>query len=143
MSPQQKYLIRKSFAHVESHGTVPALIFYRRLFELDPALRPLFKSDIEVQAARLLDMLGALISHLERTQLLEAELRLMGQRHVEYGVLPQHYETVRRALLDMLAETLCGEFTPEVREAWATLYSAVAEAMQSGAREAVPAVAAH
>jgi hemoglobin-like flavoprotein len=140
MSPQHKYLIRKSFAQLEGHGSVPALIFYKRLFELDAALRPLFKGDIELQAAKLLDMLGTLISHLERTALLEAELRLMGQRHATYGVLPEHYGTVGRALLDMLAGTLQADFTPEVREAWTTLYGAVAEAMQAGAAE-VPALA--
>jgi hemoglobin-like flavoprotein len=138
MSPQQKYLIRKSFAQLEAHGTVPALMFYRRLFEIDPALRPLFKSDIEVQAAKLLDMLGVLISHLERTVLLEAELRLMGQRHAAYGVLPSHYDTVGQALLDMLQETLRGDFTPAIRDAWTALYGAVASTMLAGA-EAVPA----
>jgi hemoglobin-like flavoprotein len=138
MSPQQKYLIRKSFAQLEAHGTVPALMFYRRLFEIDPALRPLFKSDIEVQAAKLLDMLGVLISHLERTALLEAELRLMGQRHAAYGVLPSHYDTVGQALLDMLKETLRGDFTPAIRDAWTALYGAVASTMLAGA-ETVPA----
>jgi hemoglobin-like flavoprotein len=139
MSPQQKYLIRKSFAQLESYGHVAALVFYRRLFELDPALQPLFKNDIQEQAGKLMDMLGSLISHLERSVLLESELRSMGQRHAEYGVLPQHYQTVGGALLDMLAETLRGEFTPEVREAWSTLYGAVAESMLAGAAE-VPAV---
>ena len=138
MSPQQKYLIRKSFAALEAHGSVPALVFYRRLFELDPGLRPLFKTDIEVQAAKLFDMLGALISHLERTALLEAELRLMGQRHVTYGVVPSHYDTVGQAMLDMLSEVLREDFTPAVREAWTALYGAVASTMLAGA-DSVPA----
>ena len=112
---------------------MPGLVFYQRLFELDPALKPLFKSDIESQSARLLDMLGSLISNLERSAVLDFELRLMGQRHAEYGVLPQHYETVGQALLDMLAETLCGEFTEEVKDAWAALYGVVAATMQAGA----------
>lgn len=132
MSPQQKYLIRKSFAALEAHGNVPALVFYRRLFEINPDLRPLFKTDIEIQAAKLLDMLGVLISHLERTALLEAELRIMGQRHATYGVQMQHYDMVGQALLDMLQETLREEFTPAVREAWTALYEAVASTMQSG-----------
>lgn len=139
MSPEQKYYIRKSFAQVETHGTVPALVFYRRLFELDPALRPMFKSDIEVQAAKLLDMLGVLISHLERTALLEAELRLMGQRHAAYGVQTEHYATVGQALLDMLAETLRNDFTPAVREAWIALYGAVSSTMQAGAEPVLAA----
>ena len=136
MSPQQKHLIRKSFLRLEERGTVPALIFYRRLFEIDPALRPLFKNNIEDQSAKLLDMLASLISHLERTELLLAELRLMGQRHAGYGVLPEHYATVGRALLDMLSETLQEEFTPETREAWTVLYGAVAENMLEGAAPA-------
>jgi hemoglobin-like flavoprotein len=138
MNPQQKYLIRKSFGALDPHGAIPGLVFYRRLFELDPSLRRLFKSDIEVQSGKLLDMLGVLISHLERTSLLEAELRLMGQRHATYGVQTEHYETVGRALLGMLAEVLGKEFTPEVREAWTALYAAVADAMLAGAQP-VPA----
>ncbi len=138
MTPQQKYLIRKSFAALEPHGSIPGLVFYRRLFELDPSLRKLFKGDIEVQSAKLLDMLGVLISHLERTALLEAELRLMGQRHATYGVETQHYETVGKALINMLAEVTGKEFTPEAREAWTALYAAVADAMLAGA-QSVPA----
>ncbi len=133
VSPHEKYLIRKSFAQLEEQGSVPGLVFYQRLFELDPALKPLFKSDIESHSARLLDMLGSLISYLERSAVLDFELRLMGQRHAEYGVLPEHYETVGQALLDMLAETLCGEFTEEVKDAWAALYGVVAATMQAGA----------
>jgi hemoglobin-like flavoprotein len=135
MSPRQKYLIRKSFSQLESYGNVPALLFYRRLFELAPGVRPMFQTDIEEQAAKLFEMLGSLISHLERTTLLEAELRLMGQRHAGYGVQTEHYAIVGAALLDMLTETLAAEFTLEVREAWTVLYGAVAEAMQSGAAE--------
>ena len=85
-------------------------------------------------------MLGVLISHLERTTLLEAELRLMGQRHAGYGVQPRHYEVVGAALMDMLAETLRADFTPDVRAAWTVLYDAVAEAMLTGAA-AAPAMA--
>ncbi|MDA0813969.1 MAG: globin domain-containing protein [Verrucomicrobia bacterium] len=135
MSPRHKYLIRKSFALLEEQGSVPALVFYRRLFEIDPSLRPLFKNDIEALAEKLIEMLGSLISQLERTAVLEAELQLMGQRHATYGVLPQHYDTVGRALIHMLAETLHGEFTPEVREAWTSLYLIIAETMQLGANQ--------
>jgi hemoglobin-like flavoprotein len=133
MSPTQVHLIRKSFAQLERHKHVSALVFYRRLFELDPTLRPLFKGDIEEQSRKLLDMLGALISMLERPLGLELELRAMGARHSGYGVKDAHYATVGRALLDMLAETLDKSFTPEVREAWTVLYGAVESTMKAGA----------
>ncbi len=136
MTPRQIYLIRKSFADLSRHEEVAALVFYRRLFEADPALRPLFKGDIKEQAKKLLDMLGVLIAMLERPLGLELELRAMGARHVGYGVKDEHYATVGGALLDMLAVTLNGEFTPELREAWTALYGAVEATMKAGAKEA-------
>jgi hemoglobin-like flavoprotein len=139
MSPPQVHLIRKSFAELQRHQHVSALVFYRRLFELDPTLRPLFKGDIEEQSRKLMDMLAALISLLESPLGLELELREMGLRHASYGVKEAHYATVGQALMDMLAETLTKDFTPEVREAWVKLYQAVATTMQAGASPATAA----
>lgn len=136
MTAQQVFLIRKSFAEFSRHEHVAALVFYRRLFQIDPALRPLFKGDIEEQSRKLLDMLGVLIAMLERPLGLELELKAMGSRHAGYGVKDEHYATVGAALLDMLAETLGDAFTPEVREAWTTLYGVVEVTMKAGAAEA-------
>ena len=133
MSIQQVYLIRKSFAELTRHQHVAALVFYRRLFELDPTLRALFKGDIEEQSRKLMEMLGMLIAMLEQPAGLDIELRAMGARHAGYGVKDAHYATVGQALLEMLAETLDQGFTPEVREAWTLLYGAVQSAMQAGA----------
>ncbi len=138
MKPHHTHLIRKSFAAIEAHGSIAALIFYRRLFELDPDLRPLFRSDIEVQAKKLTDMLGALIGLLERGRTFGAELEAMGARHAGYGVRDDHYATVGKALLAMLAEVLGEEFTPSVREAWASLYARVEMHMKHGAAAGAP-----
>jgi hemoglobin-like flavoprotein len=136
MTPVQVHLIRKSFAELSRHDHVAALVFYRRLFEIDPGLRPLFTNDIEEQSRKLLDMLAVLIAMLERPVGLELELKAMGLRHVEYGVKEEHYATVGGALLDMLAEVLGAKFTPEVREAWTLLYGAVESLMKEGAAQA-------
>jgi hemoglobin-like flavoprotein len=136
VKPHHSHLIRKSFAIVEAHGSIAALIFYRRLFELDPTLRPLFQSDIEVQAKKLTDMLGALIAMLDRGPALATELKAMGARHAGYGVVDAHYATVGQALLDMLQEVLSAAFTPEVRDAWISLYTAVETLMKDGAAAA-------
>jgi len=136
MTPQQVHLIRKSFAELSRHDHVAALVFYRRLFEIDPGLRPLFKNDIEEQSRKLLEMLAVLIAMLERPLGLELELKAMGLRHAGYGVRDEHYATVGGALLDMLAEVLGAKFTPEVREAWTLLYGAVESLMKEGAAQA-------
>jgi hemoglobin-like flavoprotein len=133
MHPQQIHLIRKSFAEVQRCQHVAALLFYQRLFSLDPTLRPMFRGDIEIQAKKLTEMLGVLVQLLDNPAHLETELRSMGVRHKDYGVQDAHYETVGRALLDMLAGVLDNQWTPEVRAAWTALYSAVEATMKSGA----------
>jgi hemoglobin-like flavoprotein len=136
MTAEQIYLLRKTFDIVERQAHVAALVFYRRLFSIDPALRPLFKHDIEEQSRKLIEMLGVAISLTTKPGALEAELRELGARHAGYGVRDEHYDTVGGAMLEMLAEVLGAEFTPGVREAWATFYSATAKAMKRGAAEA-------
>lgn len=142
MTPEQVHLIRKSFAELSRHEHIAALVFYRRLFEIDPGLKRLFKGDIEEQSKKLLDMLAVLIAMLERPLGLELELKAMGQRHAGYGVKDEHYAMVGHALLDMLAEALDSGFTPEVKGAWEVLYGTVEILMKQGAAEAeLPAVA--
>ena len=139
MTKEQVYLVRKTFAELGRHGHVAALVFYRRLFEIDPALRPLFKHDIEEQSRKLMDMLGLLIAMLERPAGLDVELRSLGARHRDYGVKDEHYATVGQALLGMIGEVLGEQFTPEVRAAWTALYQAVQNAMKTGAAQAASA----
>jgi hemoglobin-like flavoprotein len=141
MTPDQVHLIRKSFAELSRHNHLAALVFYRRLFEINPSLRPLFVNDIEQQSKKLIDMLGVLIAMLERPLGLDMELRAMGARHAGYGVKEEYYDTVGEAMIDMLAEVLGPGFTPETRAAWRALYEAVEATMKRGAAEeaAIPA----
>src|SRR5262245_47506068 len=146
MTGDQVYLLRKSFHRVEQQSRVAALVFYRRLFELDPSLRPLFKTDIEVQSAKLMDMLGLVLSLSEHPERLRTELSELGARHVGYGVRNEYYETVGRALLDMFAQVLGEDFTPATRTAWTEFYKFMAATMtektKSVAHEGIKASAA-
>jgi hemoglobin-like flavoprotein len=136
MSPDQIHLLRRSFARLEPHAKIAALAFYRRLFELAPAVRPLFKSDIESQSAKLMEMLSVAVSLTDRPDSLEDELRELGARHLEYGTREEHYEVVGSALLDMLATVLGDDFTPETRAAWTEFYGFIADSMKKGAAAA-------
>ena len=133
MNATQTYLVRKSFAAVERQADVAALVFYRRLFELAPGLRPMFKSDIQEQARKLMEMLAVALNLLERPAELAGELEDLGARHVGYGTRPEHYATVRQALVDMFSEIMGDSFTPEMRQAWGELYDFIEAAMLRGA----------
>ncbi len=130
MTSEQIQLIRQTFALLEPRARVAALIFYQRLFTLDPALRKLFSTDIEVQGNKLMQMLGAAVGLLESPNTLQAVLEDLGRRHARYGVEDRHYATVGAALQFMLQECLGPAFTPSARAAWAALYLVVGVTMQ-------------
>lgn len=138
MDAVQIHLVRKSFAEIERQTHVAALDFYRRLFEAFPHLRPMFPTEIEQQACKLMDMLSLSISLLEKPAKLVPELEQLGARHVGYGVKEAHYDSVAQALFGMLREVLAARFTPEVEAAWRELYAIMRDAMLRGAAESSP-----
>lgn len=133
MTPDQIHLLRRSFAKLEPHATVAALAFYRRLFQLAPQVRPLFKNDIESQATKLMDMIALAVSLTDRPAAMEGELRNLGARHIAYGTDDAHYPVVGAALLDMLETVLGDDFTPATKAAWTEFYGFITEKMIEGA----------
>lgn len=129
MTPQQIQLVRDSFAQVAPIAAEAATMFYNNLFAADPSLRALFRGDMTTQGERLMSMIGSAVGLLERPQALLPVLRNLGARHAGYGVQPSHYDTVGGALLLTLEQGLGAAFTPEVRDAWATMYGLVARTM--------------
>lgn len=138
MPPRQKLLIRSSFARLSAAGNVPALVFYQKLFAADPSLRALFTADIQKQATVFMETLEAMVAALDRPADLAADLRALGERHAGYGVRAAHFAAARQALLDTLAEVAGADFTPEVRDAWAALWEAVAAPMIAAIEGGIP-----
>lgn len=141
MNPTQITLVRDSFAQVQPIAAAAASLFYANLFDADPGLRPLFRGAMDEQGRRLFEMIGAGVSLLDRPAQLLPVLRMLGSRHVAYGVVDAHYETVGGALLKTLAQGLGEAFTPPVAQAWETFYGVVSQTMREGAAASV-AVAA-
>lgn len=63
----------------------------------------------------------------------------LGDRHVEYGVLPAHYGIVGEALLYTLATALGDRWTPRIEKGWTLVYGLVSTAMMAGASRRVAA----
>lgn len=137
MTPQQIQDVRASFALVAPIADQAAALFYANLFDADPALRPLFKSDLGHQGERLMAMIGAAVGLLDQPQRLMPVLHSLGARHAGYGVREAHYATVGQALIKTLSQGLGDAFTPTVAEAWATMYTLVAREMQRAAQPAM------
>jgi hemoglobin-like flavoprotein len=142
MTPQQVALVQTSFEKVRPISHAAADLFYGRLFELDPALKPLFRGDMKEQGRMLMSVLSTAVRGLANPAPLVPVLKDLGKRHVAYGVRDEHYPVVGNALIWTLEQGLGADLTPEVRDAWVAAYGLLAGAMQEGARELNLAAAA-
>lgn len=143
MTADQHVLIRKTFARVLPFSAEAATLFYQRLFELNPDLRPLFPADTEHQGRMLLQTLAVIVKSVDRLDQIRLELENLGRRHANYGARPEDYQTVRDALLWTLSHIAGEIFTPAASEAWAEMFNDVAGIMQTAAAKSDPAHARH
>lgn len=130
MTPESKQLVKDSWEKVEPIQDVAAALFYGRLFELDPALRHLFRGDMTEQGRKLMQTLTVVVRGLDRLEGLLPAVEALGRRHCGYGVQDSHYETVAEALLWTLERGLGDAFTPATRDAWVQAYDVLATVMK-------------
>ncbi|HEY1294240.1 MAG TPA: globin family protein [Chloroflexota bacterium] len=141
MNPETIRVVRASFAKIALISDLAATLFYERLFAIAPEVRPLFADDLGRQKRALISTLQFAVEHLDRKEELLPAVEQLGIRHVRYGVMPEHYPIVGSALLWTLEQGLGSAFTPQVRNAWTSVYEVLATTMQTAAERAPAALA--
>ena len=136
MTPEQAVLVKTSWEKVLPISDKAAELFYGKLFELDPSLKPMFKGDMAEQGQKLMRMINTAVSALDRLEAIVPAVQQLGVRHVGYGVKDAHYDTVGAALIWTLGQGLGDAFTEDVKDAWVTVYGVLAGTMKSAAAEA-------
>ncbi len=131
-------LVQSSWAKVLPISDAAAALFYDRLFELDPSVRPLFKSDMAAQKKKLMQTLSVAVDGLSNPPRLVPALESLGARHAGYMVEDRHYDLVGQALLWTLREGLGDDFTADVEAAWSEVYAVIAEVMKKAGAGAQP-----
>ena len=136
MNEKEIDLIQESFKKVAPISEQAAEIFYNRLFELDPEVRKLFKTDLKEQGKKLMATLGFVVKGLKKLDEIVPDVEALAVRHNDYGVKDEDYTTVGNALLYTLKAGLGDDFTPEVRSAWVSAYKLLADTMKAAAKKA-------
>jgi hemoglobin-like flavoprotein len=140
MTPTEITLVQDSFRKILPIGDQVASLFYARLFELEPSLRPMFRGNLQEQGPKFMAMVSAAVASLHDVQRIEPVVRSVGPRHA--GVAEAYYASFGTALIWTLEKGLGAEFTPAVREAWRATYSLLAITLIHAQREAsLPAAA--
>ena len=143
MTPRQIDLIRTSWSSVEAASDAVATMFYDRLFELDPALRPLFaRTDMPGQHRIVMQTFKVVVASLDEFDTIVPFIRALGRVHARYGVRQEHYDTVGAAFMWTLDRGLGDAFDDETADAWATAYDKLASVMIEAAGEETDAAVA-
>ncbi len=136
MTPSQVALVQASFAKVAPIADAAASLFYGRLFEIAPEVRPMFKSDISEQGRKLMATLAVVVNGLAKPEAILPAAQALARRHTAYGVTADHYTPVGAALIWTLEEGLGPDFTPDVKAAWLAAYTLLSGVMIEAAAEA-------
>jgi hemoglobin-like flavoprotein len=129
MTPDQVKAIQESFAKVAPISEQAAALFYGRLFEIAPAVKPLFRGDMTEQGRKLMATLGVVVNGLGNLQAILPAASALAKRHVGYGVKAADYAPVGAALLWTLERGLAEQWTPELAAAWSAAYATLSEFM--------------
>lgn len=115
-------------------------LFYDRLFEIAPQLKPMFHTPVPEQSKKLLALVNYVIIKLDKLDDILGEVAKLAQRHTAYGVKPEHYTIVGGALLWTLEKGLGENWNEEIKNAWTECYTVLSGAMiaasASGAQKA-------
>lgn len=129
MTPEQIDLVQSTFQQIVPIRETAAEIFYQRLFEIDPNLRPLFKGDMAEQGNKLMTALATVVDGLQEFETIIPIAQKLGARHVDFGVEDMHYTTMAHALIWTIEESLGDTFTDDVRDAWIAAYTLLSGVM--------------
>ena len=133
MTPGEIALVKESFDRLRPIPKGVGREFYERLFELDPALKVLFKGDLDAQGAMFVSALGLAVAGLDGGTSGERPLRDLGQRHAAYGVTESHFATFREALVRTLRAHLGAAFTEAHAAAWRAAFDRMGAVMLDAA----------
>lgn len=133
MTPDQVTLVQGSFRKVLPIADQAAVIFYNRLFEIAPQVRPMFKDDMTVQRKALMGTLAVVVNGLSDLPSVLPAASALAKKHVGYGVEATHYPLVGAALLWTLEKGLGDAWTPAVASAWTEAYGVLSGHMISEA----------
>ena len=133
MTPDQVKLVQDSFAKVAPISETAAVLFYDRLFEIAPSVKPMFPADMTEQRKKLMAMLAVVVSGLANLESILPAASALATRHVSYGAKQEHYPVVGAALLWTLEKGLGDAWTPDVADAWTAAYGTLSGYMISQA----------
>lgn len=129
MTSRQIQLVEFTWDNVMSNTHEAGVIFYGKLFELNPELKLLFKEDYRAQARELVALITFAVHKLANIEEITDDVKALGLRHRNYNVKPEYYTDVGVALLWTLQQVLRDQWNEEIKSAWQAVYNHLSSIM--------------
>ena len=126
-------LIERSYQQIEPNADQITNSFFRRVFELEPALQRLLPSEPQIRKAFVLTGLNFIVDNLHQLDVMHLSAQSLGHTLVSKGILPAHYEPMSQALLDAFNQLQSGSLCPRTKVAWNEVCTMLANTMKRAA----------
>ncbi|XP_044508827.1 non-symbiotic hemoglobin 1 [Mangifera indica] len=143
---EQEALVVKSWKSMKKDAGELGVKFFLRTFEIAPSSKKLFSflrdSDVPVEknpklkphAMTVFVMTCESAVQLRKAgkvTVKESTLRDLGATHLKYGVVDEHFEVTKFALLETIKEAVPDMWSPEMKNAWGEAYDQLVSAIKN------------
>uniref|UniRef100_A0A803NP81 Globin domain-containing protein n=1 Tax=Cannabis sativa TaxID=3483 RepID=A0A803NP81_CANSA len=143
---EQEALVVKSWAVMKKNSSELGLKFFLKIFEIAPSAKKLFSflkdsaipleqnPKLKPHAMTVFVMTcesAAQLRKAGKVTLKEANLKRLGATHFKYGVVDEHFEVTKFALLETIKEAVPEMWSPEMKSAWGEAYDQLVAAIKT------------
>ncbi|KAK8463797.1 hypothetical protein PHAVU_011G048700 [Phaseolus vulgaris] len=143
---EQEALVLKSWSVMKKNSAELGLKFFLKIFEIAPSTQKLFSflrdstvpleqnSKFKVHAISVFIMTcdsAVQLRKAGKVTVRESNLKKLGASHLRTGVVNEHFEVGKFALLETIKEAVPEMWSPEMKYAWGEAYDQLAEAIKS------------
>lgn len=127
-------VLQKSIKAIKPETEEFATTFYENLFTEYPQFQPLFAhTQMNQQRKHLVRALILIVENIRDSETVKDAVKPLGARHVDYGVLQEHYPLFCATLLKTFAQYMKEEWTPELQASWLQAFEEISRLMLEGA----------
>ncbi|XP_022944053.1 plastid division protein PDV2-like [Cucurbita moschata] len=143
---QQEALVVKSWGVMKKNAADLALKLFLKIFEIAPSVKNLFSflrdskvpleqnTKLKPHALSVFTMTCESAVQLRKGGIAAAKettLKRLGASHLKYGVVDEHFEVLKYALLETIKEGIPEMWSVEMKEAWAEAYDQLVSAIKA------------
>ncbi|WP_258103252.1 globin domain-containing protein [Marinoscillum sp. MHG1-6] len=110
--------IRSSWEIMVEDGLENMMMFYDKLFQIAPQVRPMFPEDLSKQSEKLAYTITFVVTNIDRIEEIKGSIEDLGRIHNKLDISADYYPPVKEALIWTIEQKMADKYKAEIGEAW-------------------------